>query len=261
MEAVVAAAEMDLPGDVIFTGVIDEEAGSKGTEAVVAGWRADAAVVVEPTNLEIAVAHRGFAWGELTVHGVAAHGSNADVGVDAIAHAGPVLRGISDLHAELQQRASDPVVGHGAVHASLISGGQEISSYPGECVIHLERRIVPGEEPKDWQADLARLAALVQPPATVEHTASLYRAPLRLSADEPIVVALAAAARNVLGRAPPIGGAPFWTDAALLTEAGIPAVVFGPGGDGLHSRREWVDLQTVETCRRILVELVGVFCG
>jgi acetylornithine deacetylase len=259
VRTIVAAAEMELAGDVIFTGVIDEEARSKGTEALVHDWSADGAVVLEPTNLEIVVAHRGFAWGEITVHGVAAHGSNADSGVDAITHASPVLAGIAELHDELQGRRSDPLVGPGAVHASLIRGGQEISSYPAKCIVHLERRMAPGESPQDWEGDLARLAALVEAPATADHAATFHRAPLRLSEDEPIVMALAAAV-EAADRDPVIGGAPFWTDAALLTEAGIPAVVFGPGGEGLHSHEEWVEVSTIDACREVLVGVVAEFC-
>lgn len=260
VQAAVTAAGMDLAGDIVFTGVIDEEAGSKGTEAIVRDWSADAAVVIEPTNLEIAIAHRGFAWGEITVRGVAAHGSNAEAGVDAIVHAGPVLSGIADLHAELQRRPADPLVGAGAMHASVIRGGQEISSYPAECVVYLERRTVPGETFEDWEADLARLAALVEPLATVETSAPFYRAGLRLTKDEPIVQALAAAVAATGGEIT-IGGAPYWTDAALLTEAGIPAVVFGPGGEGLHSHEEWVEVTTIDACHRALADLAGQFCG
>lgn len=260
VQAVIAAAGMDLAGDVIYTGVIDEEAGSKGTEAIVRNWSADAAVVLEPTNLEIVVAHRGFAWGEITIHGVAAHGSNAGAGVDAIAHAGPVLSGIADLHAELQRGASDPLVGPGAVHTSMIRGGQEISSYPAECVVLVERRVAPGESPEDWEADLSRLAALVETPATVDHAATFYRAGLRLSEDELVVTALVAAV-DATGRDPALGAAPYWTDAALLTEAGIPAVVFGPGGEGLHSHEEWVEVSTMDASCEVLVDLAARFCG
>ena len=255
MRATAAAADMDLAGDVVLTGVVDEEAGSKGTEAVVrSGLTADAAIVVEPTGLEVAVAHRGFAWGRITVNGVAAHGSDPAAGVDAIAHAGVVLTGVQRLHDRLEAGEGDPLIGQGGVHAALITGGQEISSYPAECVVDMERRLLPSETVADWEAELAELCALVRPPATASYQVPFSRSPLRVAPDEPIVAAIAAAGGG------PVVGAPYWTDAALLNEAGIPAVIFGPGGEGLHGHEEWVDLATMDACERALTKLIAAWC-
>ncbi len=261
MRATAAAAGMSLAGDVVLTGVIDEEAGSTGTEAVVRSQAADAAVVLEPTGLEIAIAHRGFAWGRVTVHGVAAHGSDPASGVDAIAHAGTVLTGVAALHARLQESAAHPLLGHGGVHASLISGGQEVSSYPALCTIDMERRLLPSEDNTTWEAELAGLAGLVAPPATADYEVPFSRFPLQVSPDELIVTSLVDAATSVLGVAPIVSGAPYWTDAALLAKAGIPAVVYGPGGSGIHSHEEWVDLPTMDACERTLVRLIERWCG
>ena len=260
MRATAAAAGIGLAGDVILTGVVDEEAGSKGTEAVVRSQSADAAIVLEPTGLEVVIAHRGFAWGRVTVHGVAAHGSDPAAGVDAIAHAGVVLTGVAALHERLQQGDAHPLLGHGAVHASLISGGQEVSSYPASCTIDMERRLLPSESVAMWEAELADLAGLVTPPATADYEALFSRLPLQASPDEPIVTALVDAATGVLGAAPIVGAAPYWTDAALLAAAGIPAVVYGPGGGGIHSHEEWVDLPTMNGCERTLIHLINQWC-
>ncbi len=260
MRATAAATKMGLAGDVILTGVIDEEAGSKGTEAVLRSQSADAAIVLEPTGLEVVIAHRGFAWGRVTVHGMAAHGSDPAAGVDAIAHAGVVLTGVAALHGRLQQGNAHPLLGHGAVHASLISGGQEVSSYPASCTIDMERRLLPSESIATWEAELADLAGLVAPPATADYEAPFFRLPLQASPDEPIVIALIDAATSVLSVAPIVGAAAYWTDAALLAEAGIPAVVYGPGGGGIHSHDEWVDIPTMDVCERTLVHLIDRWC-
>ncbi len=261
MRAVVAAASMRLRGDVVLTAVADEEAGSLGTEAIVAGHDADAAIVLEPTGLVPAVAHRGFAWGTVTVHGVAAHGSRADLGVDAIVHVAPVLEAAGALAARLAAGPADPRLGPAGVHASLIGGGQEMSSYPAECVVDLERRLLPGESVTDWEAELAELAASVRPPARADWSAGFHRAPLQLDPGEPVVAAVRDAAAAELGTDPGVGGAPWWTDAALLTGAGIPAVIFGPAGEGLHSHDEWVDLASIEACERVLLSAIRAFCG
>jgi acetylornithine deacetylase len=260
MRATAAAAGMGLAGDVIFTGVIDEEAGSKGTEAVIRGRSADAAIVLEPTGLDVVVAHRGFAWGRVTVHGVAAHGSDPTAGVDAISHAGVVLTGIRELQERLQERNAHPLLGHGSVHAALIAGGQEVSSYPAKCTIDIERRLLPSENVATWKAELTELIGLVAPPATADFEVPFSRFPLQISSDEPIVTELVDAATGVLTDAPRVGGVPYWTDAALLSEAGIPAVVFGPGGGGIHSHEEWVDLPTMDACERTLVRLIERWC-
>ncbi len=259
--ATAAAQTMGLAGEVLFTAVADEEAASLGTEAVVARHHADAAVVLEPTGLVPAVAHRGFAWGTVTVRGVAAHGSRHDLGVDAIVHAAPVLAAAGELHRRLAGGRRDPLIGTAAVHASLIRGGQEISSYPAECIIDLERRLLPGETVADWEAELAALAGAVAAPAHGEWSAGFQRSPLRLDEEEPVVAAVRDATAVVLGADPGVRGAPWWTDAALLTDAGIPAVVFGPAGEGLHSHDEWVELASIDACQRVLVEAIGRFCG
>src|SRR5439155_15380977 len=117
-----------LRGDVIVTAVADEELASIGTEAVLERVNADAAIVVEPTELRLAVAHRGFEGFEVETRGVAAHGSRPDLGVDAIAKMGPVLVALGELAARLGGGRAHPLLGTGSVHASLIEGGQEFSS-------------------------------------------------------------------------------------------------------------------------------------
>ncbi|HEU5228324.1 MAG TPA: M20/M25/M40 family metallo-hydrolase, partial [Ktedonobacteraceae bacterium] len=139
------AKKLQLRGDVIVTAVMDEEYASVGTQSIVKQWKADAAIVTEPTGLDICIAHKGFAWFEIETIGVAAHGSLPDVGVDAIAKMGRILLGLEELERSLRAKSSHPLLGSGSVHASLIEGGQEISSYPQRCVLSLERRTLPGE--------------------------------------------------------------------------------------------------------------------
>ena len=139
------AAQLGLAGDVVVAAVCDEEFASIGTQAVAAQVRADAAIVTEPTALELCVAHKGFAWLEIEIAGRAAHGSQPQLGIDAIAKAGRVLTGIEELGRRLAAEPGHALLGPGSVHASLIEGGQELSSYPERCLVQLERRTVPGE--------------------------------------------------------------------------------------------------------------------
>ena len=103
------------------------------------------AVVTEPTDLQIAVGHKGFAWIEIVTRGRAAHGSRPKDGRDAIVRMGRVLTRLEALDRELQARAPHPIMGTGSLHASLISGGRELSSYPDRCELKIERRTIAGE--------------------------------------------------------------------------------------------------------------------
>ncbi len=140
------AVRLGWRGDLVVTAVCDEEFASVGTQSVAARHRADAAIVTEPTGLDLVVAHKGFVWLAVETAGVAAHGSLPDAGVDAIAKMGPVLSSVAALDRRLRAGAGHPLLGTGSVHASLIRGGQELSSYPASCRLEIERRTVPGED-------------------------------------------------------------------------------------------------------------------
>jgi len=246
----VAAAADGLNGDVIVTAVADEELASVGTETVLRHVHADAAIVPEPTDLRLAVAHRGFVGFELETHGVAAHGSRPDLGVDAIVKMGRLLVGLERLDALLQSGPSHPLAGTGSVHASLIEGGQELSSFPARCVLTGERRTIPGETTADVERELRELGG----DATVRLIASRdpYEAPL----DHPFAELVA----RVAGIDDPVG-APFWTDAALIAEAGIPTVLFGPAGAGAHAETEWVDLPSLRRVRDVIARTAAEWCA
>jgi acetylornithine deacetylase len=260
-----ARAAHDPPrGDVIVTAVVDEEYASIGTEAAIREWRADAAIVAEPTGLQLTLWHKGFVWIDVETAGVAAHGSRPEAGVDAIAKMGRVLVGIDELGRELAAGPGHAVLGTGSVHASLIAGGQELSSYPASCRLQLERRTIPGEDAatalREIEAILARARAA---DGTLEARAEVTfeRKPLDEDEDADIVVALAEALAEVTGREPSFVHSPAWMDAALIAEAGIPVVVLGPTGEGLHGEVEWVDLASVQQCSDAMLGAIRRFCG
>jgi acetylornithine deacetylase len=240
--ALVAAArarEERVPGDVVVACVIDEELGSLGTERLVETFTADAAIVCEPTDERIRIAHKGFAGFQVEMPGTAAHGSRPDLGVDAIAAMGPVLARLGELSERLGDEPGHPLLGPGSVHASLIEGGQEYSSYPARCLVTGERRLIPGESEADVIGELEALVA-----GTAGHFRLTFgREPFEIPADQGFPEQVAAAA-GVDG----FHGIAFWTDAALLAGAGIPTVLYGPAGEGAHADVEWVDLASLERC-------------
>jgi acetylornithine deacetylase len=252
MAAGAECASLGLRGDVIVSAVVDEEAGSIGTERFLETWRADAAIVAEPTEERLCVAHRGWLAFDVETEGRAAHGSRPDLGVDAIAKMGRVLVAIEELDRSLQARPGHPLLGTGSVHASVIAGGQEYSSYPARCLLSGERRTIPGERRDDVEAELRGLLS----GASASIAFPFGRDPMELSPDEPIVRAVQERTGS-----DEVHGAPFWTDAALFAEAGIPAVLFGPIGDGAHAAVESVALSSLERCRDLYVAVAGDFCA
>src|SRR3954453_18662657 len=250
----VIATEGLAAGRLIVAAVVDEEYESIGADALVRQWRADAAVVTEPTDMRIAIGHKGFAWFEVETRGRAAHGSRPKDGRDAIMRMGRVLHALERLDRDLQSRPPHPLMGAASLHASLIEGGRELSSYPDRCVLKLERRTVPGEDETSVGEEMNRLlAALRAEDGEFEAaiTPLFSRPPYALSADHALPQALARAR----GAAPEFVGMSFWTDAAVLGSAGIPSVLFGPGGAGLHSTDEYVEIQDVLRCRDALAAL------
>ena len=249
-------------GRLIVAAVVDEEHSSIGAEALAAKWTADGAIVTEPTDLAIAVGHKGFAWVEVEVLGRAAHGSRPAEGQDAILRLGRVLTSLEALDRTLQTRPPHPLMGTGSLHASIVEGGHELSSYPDRAVLQMERRTLPSEpestalaEVRDILANLAREDATFRASAKPMFSRSAYEVP----SDHELPRTLASALSEVGGTVR-ITGASFWTDAAVLGHAGVPSVLFGPGGAGLHSTEEYVNVADVVVCRDALVELVRRFC-
>lgn len=244
-------------GRLIVAAVVDEEYASIGADALVARCKADAAVVTEPTDLQIGVAHKGFAWGSIETRGRAAHGSRPRDGRDAIFRMGRVLQQLEQLDRELQCRPPHPLIGTGSLHASIIDGGRELSSYPDLCRLQFERRTVPGETGDTLRVEIDGILELLNkedPEFSASAAVIFSRPPYEIPPESRLPAALTAAAAAV-GAAASLVGMSFWTDAAILGAAGIPSVLFGPGGAGLHSTEEYVNVADVIACRDALAEL------
>jgi len=252
-------------GRLIIAPVIDEEYASIGAEALVTKINADAAVVGEPTDMKIAVGHKGFEWVEITTHGVAAHGSRPADGRDAIMRMGRVLSRLEELDRELQRRTPHSIYGTASLHPSIIDGGRELSTYPEECILKMERRTIHGEADRCALAEVEAILEQLrgEDPEFAASAKFLFARPPYLTPfptgnamTEPIATSIAGK-----GIQPVMGGMSFWTDAAILGQAGIPSIVFGPGGAGLHSVSEYVLAEDVLTCRDALIELTREFCS
>jgi acetylornithine deacetylase len=254
IDAARVLAESGLPsGRLVVAAVVDEEYASIGVDALVTRVRADAAVVTEPTDLQIAIGHKGFAWTEIQTRGRAAHGSRPRDGRDAIVRMGRVLASLEAIDRALQSAPPHPLLGTASLHASTIAGGRELSSYPDSCTLRFERRTLPGETDAVLSREIDTLFARLRE-ADAEFDASampLFSRPAyELAAEHELPQTLLQTRREAS-----LVGMSFWTDAAVLGGAGVPSVLFGPGGAGLHSIEEYVNVDDVLVCRDALVAL------
>jgi len=250
-------------GDLLITAVADEEYRSIGTEDLVRRVHADAAIVTEPTEMTLCRAHRGFIWYDVETFGRAAHGSRFQEGIDANMRMGRFLARLEGLERELRQRPAHPLAGPPSLHAAKLQGGSEISVYAAHCLLQIERRTAPGESEASATAELQAIIDQLtddDPTFQARVTAAFLREPLEIAANAPIVQALESAIAGRLGGKPAHTGQTFWTDAAILSAAGMDTVLVGPIGGGLHSAEEWVDLQSVYDLAHILAQTAIDFC-
>jgi acetylornithine deacetylase len=259
------AANAGAHGEIVVAAVADEEYESLGTRALLArGIRADACIVTEPTRLAIMPAHRGFVWLEVNVVGRAAHGSRWDIGVDAVRHAGLLLAELDAYDAEVLPTRTHPLLGRGSLHASLISGGIGMSTYPDRCVLKLERRTIPGESAADAREEVQAACDRVRARRATfaaDVRVMVAQGPSDVPTDSPLVLGLDAALRE-RGERVVVEGMSAWTDAALLNEAGIPAVCFGPGDISLaHAAEEYIPLDEIDRAAGVLASFASRWCA
>ncbi len=269
MLALERVRRLGLAGDVILTAVADEEHDSIGTRETLAelqrtGTRIDAAIVAEPTNLDLLVAHRGFSVFEVELKGRASHTSQPEYGVNALTHLGKLLQAVQRRAETIGQREPHPLLGVGTLQPVLASGGHELFTTPAHARLTIERRTLPDESSAYVEAELHDLLAEVgRAESALRATVKtlVARESFEAAPGSEIERVLAAAATAERGTAPERVGAPYWTDAALIADAGIPTLLFGTVGGGYHQTVEWVDLESAETLTRVLERVAVEFCG
>lgn len=250
-------------GSLIVAAVADEEYGSLGTAAVIREVKADAAIVTEPTALNVCLAHKGYLWIEVETEGRAAHGSKFQEGIDANMRMGRFLAELDYLERDLRARPPHALVGPPSLHAAMIAGGTGLSTYAASCKSQIERRTVPGETEhqavREMQEIVDRLAA-ADPTFRAKVRCWFAREPFEVAPDARIVKVVDRAVDQVMGRKTAHVGDTPWMDAALLSAAGTETVVIGPAGAGAHAAEEWVDIESVVQLAEILVRAAREYC-
>jgi acetylornithine deacetylase/succinyl-diaminopimelate desuccinylase-like protein len=242
--------------EIIFAGLVDEENGQSGSRALARSHlKADLAIVGEPTSHRIVTAHKGNVWLELEAHGRSAHGSRPELGRNAIHAMARVVDALeTDYAAELRRRRRHPLLGHATINVGTIRGGTQPNIVPDSCKISIDRRTLPGETDaavkREIQSFLARKKLHVtfggmgrQSPCS----------PMETNTRLPLVRQFL----RSIGQRKPVG-VNYFCDAAVLTEGGIPSVVFGPGDIAhAHTPDEWISLRSLERATKMLVRFLS----
>lgn len=251
-------------GDLYVAGAADEEYLSAGSEQLAQAYPVDGVVVAEPSGFYLVRAHKGFIWFEVETFGYAAHGSNYVDGVDAITRMGRFLVELEKLALEQQSSEEYPLLGPPSLHASLIEGGVELSTYPPSCKVKIEWRTVPGQTEEALRGLLEAISTRLKaqdPGYRVEVRTLFVRHPFQVPEDAPVVQSVVRQAEKVLGRAPEFEGMGGWADTSLFERAGMDALIFGPDGGGAHAAVEYADLESVFKTAEIFARVIMDFCG
>ncbi|WP_292387984.1 M20 family metallopeptidase [Mesorhizobium sp.] len=245
---------------IVVAASIDEEYRKIGARAIaLSGKSYDAAVVGEPTELELVVAHKGSVRWQIEVQGVPAHTSKPHLGVNAISGMAKVILALNEHGEDLASR-TQPLVSPPTLTVSLIEGGLELTTVPPSCRIWVDRRLVPGERPEQALAEVENILQGLRDREDIKVRSLLpaLEDPAPDSAESSKIASVAAqACAEVAGTGKYIG-VPYGTDASQLSLAGIPCIVLGPGSiDRAHTNNEFIELDQLERCveiyRRIML--------
>ncbi len=268
-------AGVRLHGKLVIESVVGEEDGGVGTlAALLRGYRADAAIVMEPTRLAVVPSQAGALNFRLTVHGLAAHGCVRDEGVSAIEKFQPLLNGIRSLEQQRNADCADPLFTRYAlpfpISIGTLQAGDWASTVPERLVCEGRYGVRMGEDldaaRRELEAEVARVAShdpwLAEHPPEIEWWGGQF-APAETPRDDAIVESLSGVVQDLTGRRPTVEGVPYGADMRhLVNEGGIPTVLFGPG-DVRQSHRpdEFVPLDDLLLATRTLALTALRYCS
>ena len=243
-----------LETEIVFAGLMDEEHAQAGSRALVASdFKADLAIVGEPTKLQVVTAHKGSLWLELATRGRAAHGATPHLGKNAVHEMARIVDVLeTDYAAQLKQR-KHKLLGAGTVNVGTISGGTQPNIVPDGCVISIDRRTLPGETEAGVRREITALLQAKKLSAKISSAKLAPALPLETDFKLPLVQTFLRAAKQKKSL-----GADYFCDAAVLSAGGIPSVVFGPGDIAqAHTADEWISLAELERGKNLLLRFLN----
>jgi acetylornithine deacetylase/succinyl-diaminopimelate desuccinylase-like protein len=247
------AKSRPLETEIVFAGLIDEEHAQAGSRALVAsGFKADLAIVGEPTRLQVVTAHKGSLWLELETRGKAAHGATPQLGKNAIHEMAGIVDALEMNYAAQLRKRKHPLLGTATVNVGTIYGGKQPNIVPDSCTIMIDRRTLPGETDAKVRNEIATLLRTKKLSARISNTKLAPALPLETNHKLPLVQKFLKSA----GQSKPLG-VQFFCDAAVLSAGGIPSVVFGPGDVAqAHTTDEWISLSELERGKNLLLNFL-----
>jgi acetylornithine deacetylase/succinyl-diaminopimelate desuccinylase family protein len=240
--------------EIVLAALVDEENGQTGSRALVKnGFRADLAIVGEPTRLRVVTAHKGDLWLTLRTHGKAAHGSRPELGRNAVHAMARVVEWLETDYAKRLARKSHPLLGPATVNVGSIRGGTQPNIVPDLCEISVDRRTIPGESDaaviRELQTLLRAQGLAVE---VTDHKSTAPCWPMETDVTLPLVQSLMRATKQRTAL-----GVRFFSDAAVFAQAGTPAVLFGPGDIAqAHTADEWISLRSLERATDLLTQFL-----
>lgn len=255
------AQQRERPVTLVFAAMADEEFSFSGSwKLIEKQWPVSACVVGEPTRLQRVVAHKGVARWRTIVNGVSAHGATPERGRNAVYDGARVVLALEQFAVQLRQKASHPLLGHPTLNVGKMAGGQSVNIVPDQCVLEIERRLLPGEDAEQTLRDCSRFVRenvgdevqfTFEPPYLIDPA-------LETPTDALIVRSLGLAQQAELGSAGELEGANYGTDGSKLARAGIQTLVCGPGDIAqAHTAAEFVEIEQVELATRIYGRLLS----
>lgn len=240
----------------IFCGLIDEEDGQSGSRALISrGFKADLAIVGEPTNLKIVTAHKGDLWLQITTRGKSAHGSQPELGQNAVLKMARVVEFLETKYAKQLRKREHPLLGSGTINVGSICGGSQPNIVPADCCIEVDRRTLPGETEQSVRRELNALFRQNELTARIKNNKSSPCPALETDSNLPFVKKFFESASQT-----ETVGANFFCDAAIIAGGGIPSVVFGPGNIAqAHTADEWISIASLEKAASIYRRFIESF--
>jgi acetylornithine deacetylase/succinyl-diaminopimelate desuccinylase-like protein len=237
--------------EIVFAGLIDEENDQAGSRALAAsGFKADLAIVGEPTRLRVVTAHKGSLWLRLETRGKAAHGACPHLGRNAVHEMARIVDLLQTDYARQLQRRRHPLLGCATASVGSIQGGSQPNIVPALCQASLDRRTLPGETESSVRVELEGLFRRHKLRAMIRDEKSCACHPMETGTELPLVRKFLQAA----GQKGPTG-ADFFCDASVLAHAGLPSIVFGPGDIAqAHTAKEWISQKSLQTATACLLK-------
>jgi acetylornithine deacetylase/succinyl-diaminopimelate desuccinylase-like protein len=239
--------------EIVFAGLIDEENSQSGSRRLAAsGFKADLAIVGEPTRAQVVTAHKGSLWLKLETRGKSAHGARPELGRNAVHAMARIVDLLETKYARSLRRRRHPLLGSPTISVGAMAGGTQANIVPDACWILIDRRTLPGETEAGVWRELRKLLRAHDLKATLVNGKAAPCLPLETDPGLPLVRQLLAG----LGQRQPTG-VDYFCDASVLAHAGIPSVVFGPGDIAqAHTAGEWIGLAELERAKARLVRFL-----